>query len=78
MRSQAIRFAIYTLAFGMLPGISNAAHLGGIAVGFLLALLVTDEPPLTEGQIRFWRGVQWLMIGVTAFSFLLMARTPLP
>ncbi len=79
MRAQAIRFALYTLVFGFLmAGVSNAAHLGGIAAGFLLALAIGDEPPLTETQIRFWRVMQWFLVALTAYAFVLMARTPLP
>ncbi len=79
MRAQAIRFALYTLVFGFLmAGVSNAAHIGGMAAGFLLALLISDDPPLTETQINFWRGVQWALVALTAVCFVLMARTPLP
>ncbi len=75
MRAQAIRFAVYVLIMGLLPGISDAAHIGGIGGGFLLALMIGDDPPLTETQIRFWRAAQWAVAGVVLASFILMART---
>ncbi|PUZ20278.1 Membrane associated serine protease, rhomboid family [Chitinophaga costaii] len=32
-------FVAYNLAFGMIPGIDNAAHIGGLVTGFLIGLL---------------------------------------
>ena len=34
VKSLYIRWAIYGLLFGLLPGIDNAAHIGGLTFGF--------------------------------------------
>jgi rhomboid protease GluP len=73
----AAAFAIFALAFGLLiPGIDNAAHLGGIlagmGVGFVLLV-----PPKNTGQSR--QSARWVagvvLVGVIAFQ---VASIPKP
>ena len=70
IRGQYVRWAIYGLLFGLLPGISNAAHIGGLAAGFGAAylagtpLLRQDSPAET-----FWRAAAGLCVVLTLFSF---------
>lgn len=79
LRSVAVRWAIYALVLCfILPGVDNFAHIGGLATGFLLGMVVGDDPPLTDSQIRLWTAVQWLVLIVVAGSFVLMLRAPLP
>lgn len=79
LRSQALRWAIYAFAMGvLLPGTDNVAHLGGALTGVILGWLVGDHPPLTEGSIRFWQVVQWGTLGTLAAAFLFMALAPRP
>ena len=56
-------FAGYNLFFGLVPGIDNAAHLGGLAAGLglgaVLARSVT-EPPETRAR---WRN--YVLVGTT-------------
>ena len=74
LRSVATRWAIYALILAfVIPGVDNAAHLGGLASGFVLGMLVADDPPLTEGDVRIWSAVMWIMIAVLAASFYFMA-----
>jgi rhomboid protease GluP len=50
-----ISFAAYNLFFGLVPGIDNAAHLGGLAAGLGLgAVLAKSFSELPEGRAR-WR-----------------------
>jgi len=74
LRGQYIRWVIYMLILGLLPGlrIDNAAHVGGLAGGFGIAYLC--GLPRFEGswQERFWRIVAYACIALTALSFFKM------
>ncbi len=77
LRSVAMRWAVYALIIAfVIPGVDNAAHLGGLASGFVLGMLVGDDPPLTEAQMSRWRMIQLAVILVVAVSFWLMATSP--
>jgi len=70
-----VRWAIYGLAIGLLPGlhIDNAAHLGGLAGGFAVGYLA-GTPKLLANSLneRFWRAAAYMSIGVAGIAFLLM------
>ena len=72
IRQTYIRWAIYIILFGLLPGlhVDNAAHIGGLAAGFGIAYLA--GLPRLEGSWteRLWRGASWVCILLTAVSFL--------
>ena len=74
IRATYIRWAIYIILFGLLPGlhVDNAAHIGGLAAGFGIAYLA--GLPRLEGSWteRLWRGAAWVCILLTAVSFLKM------
>jgi rhomboid protease GluP len=74
IRGLYIRWAIYGLVLGLLPGIDNAAHFGGLAAGFV-AGYIAGTPKLTEtiGE-RFWRLAAGGCVVLTALSFLQMIR----
>lgn len=76
LRAVAGRWAVYILIFSFLPGVDIYAHVGGFITGFILGMMVGDDPPLTESQIRAWRLIQTIMLAVVAISFFLMARPP--
>ncbi len=71
VRSMYVRWAVYGLIFGLLPGlrVDNAAHLGGLAAGFACAY-VAGLPKLTDtvGE-RLWRGAAALCLLATAYCF---------
>lgn len=73
IRGMYVRWAIYGLLFGLLPGlhIDNAAHLGGLAAGFALAY-VAGTPRATGFSERLWRGAAYACLLLTGFSFLRM------
>ena len=70
IRGQYIRWVIYMLIIGLiLPGIDNAAHVGGLAAGFAVAYFA--GLPRFEGSPKeqVWRIASYVCIGLTAFSF---------
>jgi len=74
IRGMYLRWAIYGLLFGMLPGlaIDNAAHIGGLAGGFAVAYVCGLPRYPGSTTERVWRIVAYLCAGVTAFSFFRM------
>src|SRR5206468_9442171 len=62
-----ISFAAYNLFFGLVPGIDNAAHLGGLATGLGLGAVMAGgfSEPL-EDRVR-WRN--YAMVGTTLLFF---------
>jgi len=76
IRGQYIRWVIYILIMGLLPGIGidNAAHIGGLAGGFVVAYLA--GLPRFEGSWHenAWRIASYACIAVTALSFFEMYR----
>ncbi|MGH9660319.1 MAG: rhomboid family intramembrane serine protease, partial [Bryobacteraceae bacterium] len=74
LRPLYVRWAIYGLVFGLLPGlaIDNAAHVGGLAGGFVCAYF-TDEPRAFGSKTEtLWRIAAWLCAVTTGACFLLM------
>lgn len=74
LRNSAMVFVGYSLVFGFIqPGIDNAAHLGGLAAGFLLGLPVSRrsgaEPALQPGPRRLAVGfaLSAVLLGMLAF-----------
>ncbi len=69
IRGLYIRWAIYGLLFGLLPGIDNIAHLGGLASGFAISWLA-DTPRLTVSpREQFWRAFAAVCVAATLLSF---------
>jgi rhomboid protease GluP len=66
-----IRWAIYGLLFGLLPGIDNAAHVGGLVSGFAAAWLAGEPRPGSPAD-RVWQIASWLCILITVLCFLKM------
>lgn len=46
-RSSLIRWALFILVIGILPGVDNAAHVGGLLSGLVFGRLVSDRRPAT-------------------------------
>jgi rhomboid protease GluP len=70
IRGHYVRWAIYGLLFGLLPGVSNTAHVGGLIAGFGASyiagtpLLRQDSPAET-----FWRVAAGVCVMLTLLSF---------
>jgi rhomboid protease GluP len=76
IRGQYIRWVIYILILGLLPGIAidNAAHIGGLAGGFGMAYL-TGLPKWEGAPIeRVWQIASYVCIALTALAFFDMYR----
>jgi len=72
LRGMYIRWAVYGLIFGLLPGIDNAAHIGGLAAGFGAAYIAGTPRIETAWSERLWRGAAGACVVLTAASFLMM------
>jgi hypothetical protein len=69
-----VRWAIYGLLMGLLPffRVDNAAHLGGLASGFVTAW-IAGTPRLVPGlRDKIWNCIAGLMIALTAYAFVCM------
>jgi membrane associated rhomboid family serine protease len=67
LRSQLVRWVIYILILGLLPGVDNSAHLGGLAAGFLLGRFVEDREPATPVERKRAYVLGWLA-GLAIFA----------
>ena len=74
IRGMYVRWAIYGLIFGLLPGlhIDNAAHIGGLAAGYGIAYMAGTPRIETALSERLWRGAGAACVVITAASFLMM------
>lgn len=74
MRSQLIRWVFYIILLGVImPGIDNAAHIGGLATGFLLGRVMKDRPPADNIERKRAYALGWLAGAVVFVSFAAMA-----
>lgn len=74
IRGQYIRWTIYMLIIGILPGlqIDNAAHLGGLAGGFGIAYVAGLPRPAGSWLERVWKIAAYACILLTVVSFFRM------
>ena len=61
-----ISFAGYNLLFGLVPGIDNSAHIGGLVTGLCLGAAFAK---LTTLPMEARRSLRWLIFAVTAVVF---------
>jgi membrane associated rhomboid family serine protease len=67
-------FAGYNLFFGMLPGISNAAHLGGLITGLGLGAALAPHLTAPPDERNSWRRLVFIMAGVLLLVFFYFVR----
>jgi rhomboid protease GluP len=74
VRGQYIRWVIYMLIIGLLPGfnVDNAAHVGGLASGFGIAYLAGTQRYEGSPVEKLWKVAAALCILLTAACFLAM------
>jgi rhomboid protease GluP len=72
IRGHYLRWAIYIVVLGMLPGmmIDNAAHIGGLAGGFAVAYVAGARRYATPASERVWQLAAYASLALTAFCFL--------
>jgi rhomboid protease GluP len=75
VRSIYMRWAIYGLLLGLLPffAVDNAAHIGGLAGGFVLGY-IAGTPRFTSPMERVWQIAAGIAVGLTAVAFAYMFR----
>jgi rhomboid protease GluP len=72
-RKQLIKWIVYIGIFGLLlPGIDNAAHLGGLIAGFLLGKVFADREPANKQERARAYALGWLTLFVVVGSFAAM------
>lgn len=71
IRGLYIRWAVYGLAMGLIPGlhVDNAAHIGGLVAGFGVAYIAGTPKLVDTWSERFWRVASYGAVGLTALSF---------
>ena len=75
VKSLYIRWAIYALALGLFfPGIDMAAHIGGLASGFICGYLLRTPTARTMWREPLIKGAAAVCVFLTLASFALMFR----
>jgi rhomboid protease GluP len=73
VRNMFVRWAVYMLMFGLImPGIDNAAHIGGLVSGVAFGWLVSDLPELTQSGIQMWKLLRAVAVLVVLFGFIMV------
>jgi len=73
LRGQLVRWVFYIILLGVIaPGIDNAAHLGGLASGFLLGRVIKDRPPADPVERKRAYALGWLAGATVVVSFAAM------
>ncbi len=71
MRGHYTQWAIYGLIMGFLPGfrIDNAAHIGGLAAGFVIAYVIGTQSLFESWTDTAWRIAAAICVAITALAF---------
>ncbi len=72
-------FAAYNLFFGLVPGIDNAAHLGGLAAGLGLGAVLAGsmtEPPEIRARRRNYALVATALLLLAGYSYVKQKSGP--
>jgi membrane associated rhomboid family serine protease len=72
LRSQLIRWVIYIFLLSLLPGVDMAAHVGGLAAGFLLGRVVEDREPASPAERKRAYALGWIAGFLILASFVAM------
>jgi membrane associated rhomboid family serine protease len=72
-RGSLVRWVIYIFVFGLFFAVDNAAHIGGLASGFLLGYFVPAGEPQTRSSENIWSALAVLSVLLIAGSFALMS-----
>jgi membrane associated rhomboid family serine protease len=75
IRSQMMRMVLYLVIMALLPfGIDNAAHFGGLAVGFVLGKFLADREPVSPSELKRAYALGWSagLVVLASFVFMLL------
>jgi rhomboid protease GluP len=74
IRGMYVRWAVYILLLGLLPFFQtdNAAHVGGLVGGFLVAWLAGLPRQWNDVREKVWHWASYACLALTALSFLKM------
>jgi len=73
VRNMFVRWALYMLLFGLIvPGIDNAAHIGGLVAGIGFGTVVSDLPEVTHSGIQMWKILRAVAFLVVLFGFIMV------
>ena len=76
IKGMYVRWAIYGLAFGLLiPMIDNAAHIGGLAGGFIVGYIAGTPRLAEDWRENLWRYASYACIVLPILSFIRMFLT---
>jgi rhomboid protease GluP len=72
VRSYYGRWAVYAMIFSFLPGFSIdiAAHVGGLAGGFIVGLIAGLPSLPNTPREKLWRALAVVAVAITAYAFL--------
>ena len=76
LRGFLIRWAVYGLVMGAAMGADNAAHLGGLAAGFLAGLVVSDRDRVSPAGRLVWAIAAVAVALLTVGGFIAAALAP--
>jgi rhomboid protease GluP len=68
IRSFYVRWAIYGLVLSLIPGTDWAAHLGGLAGGFVIGV-ITGTPGISAAMERIWQVAAGFAVAITGLAF---------
>lgn len=68
IRRLYVRWAIYGLLLSLIPGTDWAAHVGGIAGGFLVGIIV-GTPGYSATMERVWQIAAGVALAITGYAF---------
>ena len=71
-RKSLIRWAVYILVIGLLPGIDNAGHVGGLLTGLALGRVVSARRPATATARLGVALMGWGAAAVIAWSIIMV------
>jgi rhomboid protease GluP len=72
IRSFYVRWAIYGLVLSLIPGTDWAAHIGGLAGGFIVGM-IAGTPTLHTATERLWQVAAGFTLVITGAAFAQMA-----
>jgi len=76
IRGTYMRWALYGLAYGFIPmfHVDNAAHIGGLASGFVLGYFAGIPARSSFAKERAWQIAAWVSVAIILYCFYLVYR----